>query len=288
MPAASLKEMRGVNNTQELAMRSFDRLKDIMDLLKERGLPSDKYENIKKCLDSSKLYLKTNFAMNLQSHSDIASHCITHSCSDGERSHYKKVCKGTHSKRCEHCDNIQTLLKKCMGLVNSFRKTPDKRDNYLEEDEFEEAVHDINLANDRIWQYRCHIIRTWVQNSVWNKHLENMQPHQAFVVSDWAMKVQIEISCVFLVFCHGFLAVSCVSSFVYDIRLIFILYFSLSRDTSERCNRSGSRRRVWHGMFLSSRPLSTLMVFPKSRTIIMSASLTSNSSRMQTRLVQSH
>ena len=186
MPSVNMKAMKGIDTTQELAMRSFDKLQEILDQIKgsEKGLDEAIYKNFKDCINSSKLYLKTSYGRNLSMHSEIASHCVGFACSDPSNPEYKNTCPGSHTQRCEHCDNIRDLFRAFRGLLHM------KKSSFKEPIDFVEAEYEVNLANERVWEHQCHIVRTWIQSFEWSDMLTKMDPGIALVTSDWAMKYE--------------------------------------------------------------------------------------------------
>lgn len=187
MPSVDMKAMKGIDSTQELAMRSFDKLQEILDQLKGMGEGLDEavYKSFKDCINSSRLYLKTSYGRNLAMHSEVASHCVGRACSDPSKPQYKNKCPaGSHTKPCESCDNLRDLFRAIKGLL--YQKRRDFKDDF----DFIEAEYEINLANERIWDHQCHIVRTWIQNSEWSEMLATLEPGVALVTSDWAMKFE--------------------------------------------------------------------------------------------------
>ena len=185
MPSVDMKAMKGIDSTQELAMRAFQKLQDILDQIRGNGVGLDEavYKNFKDCINSSRLYLKTSYARNLAMHSEVASHCVGRACSDPSNQEYKNHCNGTHTKTCEHCEGIRDLFRAFKGLLY------EKKSNFNKFD-FEEAEYELNLANYHVWEHQCHIVRTWIQNSEWSDMLSTMDPGIALVTSDWAMKYE--------------------------------------------------------------------------------------------------
>ena len=64
--------------------------------------------------------------------------------------------------------------------------------------EYEIWLYKLENANEKIFSYRAHIIRTWVQLSEWNLLLENMDEKNVLITFDWAMSMSIssvEIAC---------------------------------------------------------------------------------------------
>ena len=180
--------MKGVDTTQELAMRSFTKLHEILDQLKETrgGLEREVEASFRKSIDSGRLYLKTNYYRNLAFHSEVKSHCVGLACSDNDPKapEFAHQCFGSHSKSCEHCDNLQDLFEAFMGLLQR------KRSDFVDDMDFIEAEHEVNEANERVWAYRQHIVRTWIQQVKWTDILNTLGPGTAMVTSDWAMKFE--------------------------------------------------------------------------------------------------
>ena len=184
MPSVNMKAMKGIDTTQELAMRSFDKLQEILDQMKssEKGLDEAIYKNFKECINSSRLYLKTSYGRNLSMHSEIASHCVGLACSDPSNPEYKNHCNGSHTKTCEQCENMRDLFRAFHGLLDM------KKSCFKEEIDFDEALYELNLANERVWDHQCHIVRTWIQSSEWSDMLSTMPQGTSMVTLDWAMK----------------------------------------------------------------------------------------------------
>ena len=167
MPSASMREMRGVDTTQELAMRAFQKLHKILDKLRDtkNSISVEVYDNLKKCIDSSKMYLKTTFFRNLKQHSNIKSHCVGMACSDPNNDECKEYCfdddldEGIHPDFCPHCENIREMFRAFSGLVTSKQKDFEDGLDYVE------ALHEVNEANELIFEYQRHLVRTWIQQS---------------------------------------------------------------------------------------------------------------------------
>ena len=121
------------------------------------------------------------------------SHCVALGCSDPNNPAYKLTCEGAHShdeEKCEYCEQINDVLRAMHGLLSTVKEQGEKDGVKMTEEDFQELLNEIDLANDRIYAYKTHIMRTWVQMSEWSHLFENMKEGQAFITADWAQKVK--------------------------------------------------------------------------------------------------
>ena len=183
LPAQTTKAMAGIDDIQEKAMRSFQDLETIARDLKQHGLPRDHSNDLVACIGSSKTYLRSYFKDNISGHSNIGSHCISHALSDVTSSEFNAQCpEDDHSQKCDHCEAFNDLMKCMRGTIKKYHKQPKSL-------EFREMLHNVETANQNIFDYRAHLIRTVAQEVEWTKLREKLEPHVAFAILDWAMKV---------------------------------------------------------------------------------------------------
>jgi hypothetical protein len=76
---------------------------------------------------------------------------------------------------------LSTLIETLLGSADSCQ-------NYFEPLEFEELVYTIEEAHKDIFEFKCHVLRTFSQNAAWNELKDAQEPGVVFVTSDWAMK----------------------------------------------------------------------------------------------------
>ena len=187
LPAASTKEMRGVNNTQEDAMRAFTMLENIVDVYAiDCNLSEDQRINLKSCLASSKTYLKTQYFDHLSINSPVLSHCVSCSVSDeNDNAKFKAPCQNKHQTiTCEHCELIYDTIAVLKTLMEKYR------------DEEVLSVYDaavvekrLNDAQAAIHQYQSHLIKVYTQEKLWQDLMEKRDSEVAFYEADWGMKI---------------------------------------------------------------------------------------------------
>ena len=187
LPAASQKEMKGVNNIQEDAMRSFKVLDEIVDRYSNQcGLTEDERINLKTCLASNKTYLKTQYYDNLSFHSPVISHCVSCSVSDPkDKKEFIELCENKHeSIKCDNCEMIYDTNDVLMKLMEKYREEG-KLNNY------EAAVIFKRLtdAQNAVLQYQIHLIKVFCQENEWQKLMDKRDPQVAFFEGDWGMKI---------------------------------------------------------------------------------------------------
>ena len=186
LPAASMKEMKGVNNVAEDGMRAFNTLEKIVDTFSaDYGLQESERNNLKSCLLASKTYLKTKYYDNLSTTSPILSHCISCAVSDpNDNKKFIEECGFEHENiKCDKCE----LIYKTINILKSFLE------KYIEENllsEYDAAVIckrlDDSLA--AIQNYQAHLVKVYTQECEWNRLIEKRDPSVAFMEVDWGMK----------------------------------------------------------------------------------------------------
>ena len=187
LPAASTKEMKGVNNVQEDAMRAFTTLDDIVENYSNKcSLPEDERINLKSCLSASKTYLKTEYYNNLSQTNPIRSHCVSCAVSDTkDSSKFSEECGHKHEGlKCEKC----LLTYKTIAILKKLLLQY-KDDQILSD--YDTAVIEKRLKDSKaaIQQYQAHLIKVYTQEGEWQRLMDQRDPQTAFLEMDWGMKI---------------------------------------------------------------------------------------------------
>ena len=85
MPAATSKEMRGINSAVEESKKGFRALEDTINELSaimNNPYPQKEYDNLLTSVRTAEKYFKCHFIYNISTNNPVASHCIQHACSD--------------------------------------------------------------------------------------------------------------------------------------------------------------------------------------------------------------
>ena len=187
LPAASLKEMKGVNNTQEDAMRAYSALENVVETYASKcDLTDEEERNLNIRLSVSKTYLKTQYYNNLSVNDPIISHCV--SCSVSDQDHKSKFfvpCEHDHkAEKCDKCELPYQTIDIMKALLHSY-----KNDNMLSE--YQAAVIEKRLSDSyaAIFNYQTHLIKVYTQEQEWCRLMNEKDPQVAFYQGDWGMKI---------------------------------------------------------------------------------------------------
>ena len=186
LPAANHKEMKGVNNIAEDAMRAFSTLDKIVDTFSsDYGLQEHEQNNLKSCLSASKTYLKTKYYDNLSTYSPILSHCIACAVSDpNDDKKFIEECDHVHENiTCDRCELIYETIDILKSLLKKYTD-----ENLLSE--YSAAVFCKRLKDSlaAIKNYQAHLVKVHTQECEWNRLIEKRDPSVAFMEVDWGMK----------------------------------------------------------------------------------------------------
>ena len=186
LPAGSMKEMKGVNNIQEDAMRSFTTLENIVDEYATKyGLFESERINLKACILASKSYIKTQYFNHLSVTNPVLSHCVSCAVSDtSDRKEFIAECEYNHENiECDRCQLIYQTIDALKALLEHYNTEQILSD-------YELAVIDKRLNDSKaaILQYQAHLVQVFTQESEWEKLIEKCDPTVAFYVADWGMK----------------------------------------------------------------------------------------------------
>ena len=186
LPAASLKEMKGVNNYAEDCMRAFKTLDDIVErYANECSLPDEERKNLKTCLSNSKTYLKTKYYDNLSFNSPYLSHCVSCACSDpNDNKKFIAPCENKHQDiKCENCEMIYDTLSVIMKLMENYRDE-EKLSKYDAAVIYKRIIDSQNA----IFLYQIHLNKVYCQENEWQRLIDKCDPETVFFEGDWAMK----------------------------------------------------------------------------------------------------
>lgn len=88
---------------------------------------------------------------------------------------FQEKCTKEHSSNCDHCDKIPELLKCIQGLLEKAKA------NGLNEDDVRQMNYTINLSHTKIFAYKHHMMRSFVQNFAWDQWFHSKDSTTVFV-----------------------------------------------------------------------------------------------------------
>ena len=187
LPAASTKEMKGVNNIQEDAMRAFSTLDNIIETYATNyALSEDERINLKSCLSTSKTYLKTEYFNNLSVTNPILSHCVACLVSDPkDNPKFIEECAYSHESttRCDKCELPYETISVLEKLMLQFK------DSILSEYDAAVIEKKLNDSKAAILQYQSHLVKVFCQEREWQRLMDQKDPQTVFFEIDWGMKI---------------------------------------------------------------------------------------------------
>ncbi|XP_062600025.1 uncharacterized protein LOC134261618 [Saccostrea cucullata] len=128
-------------------------------------------------------HLKFDIKGHLSTHSSCVSHCTTFSLSDPKCETFRSKCDHEHASGCEECEIVDKTL---CEVAREFDECTIKE--CIPKDTMEEIDFEINQSKLNILSWKAHCVRTVHQDQAKKNVLEDLQPNQALVVMDWAMK----------------------------------------------------------------------------------------------------
>lgn len=171
--ASQLKSLHGLDNHASEGIASIDILLRIADKLGENGLEQEKVNELKSKLSSIKTFYKHEFMNHLTTTSTCFNHCIQYALSD-------KLCNHEHSETCLSCEDLNNTMEALGDMCETLA--------FSNEQTKEEVEYDIKQSNEKLINWRNHIVRSVNQDKCKTDILKNLKEHQVLLVADWAMK----------------------------------------------------------------------------------------------------
>ncbi len=165
--------------------RAFQGLKDLIPTLMANGLDQEVGQGLKAAINAAHTYYRSHLRYNLETESSVAKHCVTYSLSDPGSAgmEHRKACAIPHTDSCFHCDNIQNILQSLETALELCQG------QFVDELDFEKCAEAVEVADDKIYAYHTHVMRSFAQNSYWEDLKQRGLPHVVLCTVDWAMKL---------------------------------------------------------------------------------------------------
>lgn len=142
-------------------------------------LPEAEKKALCECLNAAKIYLKVKFKLHCEKDESCPSHCLQHALSNPSDNKLSAVCSLEHTDICSECFN---LIKTMQDIQKAIVKLPDSREKEL-------AMHDIQIAEAKITEWKRHIVRGVQQSKARACAFSDIRPDEAVWIRDFAQKV---------------------------------------------------------------------------------------------------
>lgn len=183
--ASQRKSLQGLDNTAADGAVGFESLEKIVDDLKTLGASNTWCCETKKLLNECKRYLKTDYRVHCrESHSSCPDHCRDYALSDEKEEAFSVTCNHTHDVLCDQCESLNSVLKDIGEQIKSTSLS------FYSDDQQKDLLHDWKNSKESIYNWKSHILRSITQESAKQSILQKLEPTEALIIFDWAMKFQ--------------------------------------------------------------------------------------------------
>ncbi|CAC5382469.1 unnamed protein product [Mytilus coruscus] len=182
-PASRRTNLKGLDNIAADGNSAYDTLMDVIGVLENQSIGRSNaiLKECKEKLQSSKLYLKTEYKLHLERESRCPDHCINFALSDKtNRNLTSQCCNHDHDMSCDRCNDFDEAISMLRSFVLG--------NGDLSIEKQQELEHDLSTSESAVLDWKCHIVRLVAQDSFRKEKLQNLKNGEVMVVMDWAMK----------------------------------------------------------------------------------------------------
>ncbi len=173
--------VHGLDYKTNAGLECFEKLADMLRKLKEHEVIDDEqFETYKERLLYGKSYLRGDYKYHAKMTSPVADHCRTFALSDSEDPKFQVTCNHNHDQVCQNCQIIKNTLEVIQNLVAE-ANVLDAREKDLMQNDFQRCLTNIE-------EMKNHRLRAIHQQQAKIDILDNLQPNQALLIADFAMK----------------------------------------------------------------------------------------------------
>jgi hypothetical protein len=115
------------------------------------GLPEREGMELKRDIQSSRNYLKSDYKVHVSPNSSVPDHCSTFALSDNINNCWKKQCDHQHDHICDRCQLLKLTLDKIQSLIEKYHKDIGLQDRMLYR--CRQQIYSIE-------QWKSHLLRT--------------------------------------------------------------------------------------------------------------------------------
>ena len=174
-PASYRKCLQGLDNVMAEGLACFSKLEEVvLKLMCTDAKKKELCEKLNCCLN----YIKFRFRNNLSTNSKSYDHCCNFALSDEGSSNNLK-CDHSHVRDCNDCLLLDITLRDIEVEIKKFNFSDEERIELLDR-------HTSYKTNILEWKH--HIMRSFCQDLIKTKILNNLSNLDIYIHMDWAMK----------------------------------------------------------------------------------------------------
>lgn len=143
------------------------------------GLPATEATELKRDLQNSRNYLKSDYKVHISMDSSVPDHCSTFALSDSIHNFWKRSCEHEHDLECDRCQILKSTLNKIHIAIEKYHRNNGMADRML---------HRLKRHVECIEQWKSHLLRSVHQDLSRIDVLNNLDNETVMIYVDWAMK----------------------------------------------------------------------------------------------------
>lgn len=175
--ASTRKAVSGLNYFVANGSEGFSTL---LELINSLNLDKNQENYFVNNLKRGKMYLKTDYKVNIARKSRVSDHCIQYALSDRSSNLFSISCSDhLHDQICCDCAHLSQTLHDIRQLIHEDKS---------EKQEIERKLHQFNLAYDAIQAWKCHQLRAVNQDLGRECVLDIIGEDVVYLNLDFAMK----------------------------------------------------------------------------------------------------
>ena len=188
-PASTRKSLQGLDNYAADGSEAFENLEEIISKLYDGGIPDSKADRLRSMALFCKRYLKQDYSTHVvnDSTSDISTaspdHCRFFALSDPKEEQLMQTYLHSLLIECDRCQELRDLF---LSLEEEIGKVSERCP--MASDDTCDLRFLLDDSKDKIEQWKAHILRSTNQEEGKKEVLDKLEPTEAVLVDDWAMK----------------------------------------------------------------------------------------------------
>jgi hypothetical protein len=143
------------------------------------GLTANDAAELKRDLQNSRNYLKTDYKVHVSSNSTVADHCSIFALSDVSNKCWQQTCDHNHDQQCDRCELLKNIFVKIRVFIEQYQTDVGLRDRLL---------YRVQQQIQCIQEWKAHLLRTLHQDQARIDVLNNLDHETVMIHVDWAMK----------------------------------------------------------------------------------------------------
>jgi len=142
-------------------------------------LSSSDASDLKKSLQNSRNYLKSDYKVHISQSSSVPDHCSTFALSDLNNHCWKEACDHDHNEQCDRCEQLKNTFAQIHKLIEQYQSDDILRKRLLYK--FKQQIKFID-------EWKSHLLRTVHQDQARIHVLKHLDYETVMIYVDWAMK----------------------------------------------------------------------------------------------------